>query len=109
MASSFEEQKQNTIGIKTILVGLGGVGLPIIHLFPVFSCKPCEPFRRVDSDGNSGCCYPASNFFLCCAPICTAWFYPLDNKDRNILAKDVGKKVDNQAVVVTATTNRLAF
>lgn len=102
MASSYEDQKQNTIGIKTILVGLGGVGLPIVHLFPVFSCQPCEPYRRVDEEGKSGCCYPASNFFLCCAPLCTAWFFPLDNKN-NILAKNVGATGE----IVTRT--KLAF
>lgn len=64
----------NEVGYRSLLVGCGPlVGLPF-NFIPLCA----KSWQRKDLNGNSACCYPASNVALCAFPICTAWFYPID-------------------------------
>jgi len=66
----------NEVGIKTVAVGFAPlVGLPF-NLLPLCATG----WQRKDENGDSSCCYPASNVALCFFPFCTAWCYPIDQK-----------------------------
>ena len=87
----------NEVGVKTIVVGCGPlIGCPT-NLLPI--CGLAPSWQRKDENGDSSCCYPASNVALFCCPICTMWFYPIDKKketgssSNTVIAKQPGELV----------------